>query len=175
MSPHSNVSGVTSLWGHSVVLWRLWLLVGSDQGTKQGTRSPIELLWTAKNIHLTNIFCCDCFLCLIVGGNGPSKGQGHLLSCCGQLKTLRYHNVPMQWERVNQEIKTFGKWRWRWKRRSGHGKELDTLVTDLQVTCQYDNVFFNVFYVLTMMMMLMTRWQLSFLWNIAPAWPHLQK
>ena len=27
----SNVSGVTSLWGHSVVLWRLWLLVWSDR------------------------------------------------------------------------------------------------------------------------------------------------
>ena len=27
MSPHSNVSGVTSLWGDTVVLWRLWLLV----------------------------------------------------------------------------------------------------------------------------------------------------
>ena len=48
MSSHfSNVSKVTSLWGHSVVLWRLWLLVVTDRGT---------------------------------------KGQGHLLSCSGQLK-----------------------------------------------------------------------------------------
>ena len=46
----SNVSKVTSLWVHSVVLWRLWLLVWSE---------------------------------------GPSKGQGHLLSCCGQLKIIQ--------------------------------------------------------------------------------------
>ena len=35
-------------WGHSLVLWRLWLLVVTDRQTKQGTRSPIELFWTAK-------------------------------------------------------------------------------------------------------------------------------
>ena len=45
----SNISKVTSLWGHSVVLWRLWLLVVTDQPTKGQTRSPIELFWTAKN------------------------------------------------------------------------------------------------------------------------------
>ena len=43
----SNVSKVTSLWCHSVVLWRVWLLVWSEQPTNQptnqGTRSPIEL------------------------------------------------------------------------------------------------------------------------------------
>ena len=31
------------------MLWRLWLLVVPNQASKQGTRSPIELLWTAKN------------------------------------------------------------------------------------------------------------------------------
>ena len=30
------------------MLWRLWLLVVPNQGTDQGTRSPIELFWTAK-------------------------------------------------------------------------------------------------------------------------------
>ena len=30
------------------MLWRLWLLVVSDRQTDQGTRSPIELFWTAK-------------------------------------------------------------------------------------------------------------------------------
>ena len=45
----TNVSKVTSLWGHSVVMWRLWLLVVPDR---------------------------------------PSKGQGHLLSCSGQLKDI---------------------------------------------------------------------------------------
>ena len=49
MSLWSNVSKVTSLWGHSVVLWRLWLLVWSDQASKGRTMSPIELFWTAKN------------------------------------------------------------------------------------------------------------------------------
>ena len=39
-----NVSKITSLWGHSVLLWTLWLLVVPNQGT----RSPIELFWTAK-------------------------------------------------------------------------------------------------------------------------------
>ena len=29
--------------------------------------------------------------------------------------------------------------------KEGVGKELDTLVTDLQVTCQYDNVFLMFF------------------------------
>ena len=27
------------------------MLVWSDRGTKQGTRSPIELLWTAKKVQ----------------------------------------------------------------------------------------------------------------------------
>ena len=35
-----NVSKITSLLGHSELLL--------DQGTKQGTMSPIELFWTAK-------------------------------------------------------------------------------------------------------------------------------
>ena len=30
------------------MLWRLWLLVGSDRATKGQTMSPIELFWTAK-------------------------------------------------------------------------------------------------------------------------------
>ena len=30
------------------MLWRLWLLVWSDRPSKQGTMSPVELLWTAK-------------------------------------------------------------------------------------------------------------------------------
>ena len=49
-----SVSNVTSLWGHSLVLWRLWLLVVPDGRTNQ-----------------------------------PTKGQGHLLSCSGQLKTCK--------------------------------------------------------------------------------------
>ena len=52
-----NVSKITSLLGHSVVLWRLWLLVVTD---------------------------------------GPSKGQGHLLSCCGQLKMIVMVGWPNQ-------------------------------------------------------------------------------
>ena len=32
------------------MLWRLWLLVVSDRQTNQGTRSPIELFWTANKI-----------------------------------------------------------------------------------------------------------------------------
>ena len=44
----SNVSKVTSLLGHSVMLWRLWLLVVTDKQSKGRTRSPIELLWTDK-------------------------------------------------------------------------------------------------------------------------------
>ena len=31
------------------MLWRLWLLVWSDQPSKGQTMSPIELFWTAKN------------------------------------------------------------------------------------------------------------------------------
>ena len=42
----SNVSTVTSL-----VLWRLWLLVVTDRGTKGRTMSPIELFWTANKAH----------------------------------------------------------------------------------------------------------------------------
>ena len=42
MSQRSQVSSL-------VVLWKVWLLVRSDQRTNQGTRSPIELFWTAKN------------------------------------------------------------------------------------------------------------------------------
>ena len=34
------------------MLWRLWLLVWSEGPTNQGTMSPIELLWTAKNVIL---------------------------------------------------------------------------------------------------------------------------
>ena len=45
----SNVSKVTSVWGHSVVIWRLWLLVVPDQARDRQTRCPIELFWTAKN------------------------------------------------------------------------------------------------------------------------------
>ena len=63
----SNVSKVTSLWGHSVVLWNSLIVSGARQ-TKQGTRSPIELLWTAKN---TKVCCTHLFL--INGRYGASK------------------------------------------------------------------------------------------------------
>ena len=53
----SNVSKVTSLLGHSVVLWTLWLLVLPDRRT---------------------------------------KGQGHLVSCSGQLKTLKVDSEKLK-------------------------------------------------------------------------------
>ena len=37
-----------SLWGHSVVLWRLWLSVELEQARDKVSRSPIEVFWTAK-------------------------------------------------------------------------------------------------------------------------------
>ena len=50
MSPHHSdqMSQRSQVKGHSVVLWRLWLLVVPEQARDQGTRSPIELFWTAK-------------------------------------------------------------------------------------------------------------------------------
>ena len=39
------------------MLWKVWLLVRSDlprnQGTNEGTRSPIALFWTAKKLQLS--------------------------------------------------------------------------------------------------------------------------
>ena len=38
------------------MLWRLWLLVGSDRQTDQGTMSPIELFWTAKKAFPNQLY-----------------------------------------------------------------------------------------------------------------------
>ena len=46
----------TSVYGHSLMLPRLWLLVGSDQGTDRQTMSVIELSWTAKNAYFIPIW-----------------------------------------------------------------------------------------------------------------------
>ena len=37
------------------MLWRLWLLVATDRPSNRGTMTPIELLWTAKNINMMRI------------------------------------------------------------------------------------------------------------------------
>ena len=48
MSSHPSDQMSLGSLGHSVVLWRLWLLVLTEQASKGRTRSPIELFWTAK-------------------------------------------------------------------------------------------------------------------------------
>ena len=61
----SNVPKVTSVWDHSVGLWRLWLLVVTDRQT----RCPIELFWTAKNKLKNN----GGWGSMLMGGGDPNN------------------------------------------------------------------------------------------------------
>ena len=54
----SNVFKVTSLWDHSAVVWRLWLLVVPDQPTK-GQGHLLSCRGTAKNKQTNATKECD--------------------------------------------------------------------------------------------------------------------
>ena len=93
------------------MLWRLWLLVWSDQASKQGTMSPIELFWTAKKGHnfaITRPFTLlleksvKYFFLSILTYCSPLKGLNHrpfiLIEkiCQKHFKSILIHFSPQQ-------------------------------------------------------------------------------
>ena len=83
------------------MLWRLWLLVGSDRQTNQGTMSPIELLWTAKKTPVVKLLLCFCDSFIVLTFKKCVKPSLQGGGGCAPTCSLRVHHSSLRPQNVS--------------------------------------------------------------------------